>query len=67
MNNWSTELVRNDEVEYLLSMDELEPEWDTSMETKWENTLERSEEEAEYQLEDRNLGVTYVDYENAAH
>jgi len=64
MNNWRKELIKNGEVEFLHSMDELEPDWDTSVEKEWEKTLERSEDEAEIELEDESLDVKGVEYKN---
>jgi hypothetical protein len=64
MNNWTIELIKDDMVEYNDAIEELEEEkdWDDSLDSEWEKLLERSEENARYELEDSNLDVIDVDY-----
>jgi AbiV family abortive infection protein len=66
MNNWTIELIKDDMVEYNDAIEELEEEkdWDDSLDSEWEKLLERSEENARYELEDSNLDVIDVDYKN---
>ena len=66
INNWSTELTKDENVEYDDIIEELEREKDkdTSINSIWERELERSEEETEGQLEDSDLDVKNVDYKN---
>jgi hypothetical protein len=53
MNNWSTESVRDVDVEYYDSIDELEIEsdWDTGLNREWERTLVKSEEDADFNIQ----------------
>ena len=66
INNWNIELIKNENVEYFDIIEELarEKDRDTSLDSAWEDELERSEEEAERELEDRDLKVVDVDYQN---
>jgi AbiV family abortive infection protein len=54
INNWSMELIKDEDVEYYDIIDELEEEkdTDTSIDREWERKLERSEDEADSELED---------------
>lgn len=66
MNNWSTELTKDEDVEYCDIIEELEEEkdTDTSLDWEWGRLLERSEDEAESELEDKDLDVGDVNYKN---
>ena len=66
INNWSMELIKDEDVEYYDIIDELEEEkdTDTSVDREWERKLERSEDEADSELEDMNLDVEEVNYKN---
>ncbi len=66
MNNWSIELIKDQDVEYYDIMDELEEEKDRDMsiDEEWERKLETSEEEVESELQDVNLDVEDVNYQN---
>jgi AbiV family abortive infection protein len=66
MNSWSTELIKDQDVEYYDIIDELEEDRDrdTSLDEEWERKLETSEEEADSELEDVNLDVEDVNYQN---